>query len=539
MLDRFTKRLVAWAPIRVFQRNLAVSITVILVAIAALMMVLLSLFVTSHVRDGLFQSRLEQILADASRRSASVQSTFDETTATEPSALQNVAYQLMQRERQNASGAGVVGVLLLGSSSNPEGPAINDVVDTAVQSVVTPAMRKEVTKGGRQQWQSVSVQIGNTHEPGVVVGQMVNLPVVGAHEFYLVYSLAPEQGTIDMIVQVLGVGTLVILMLLTVTIAGVSYQLVTPVQRAAAAAAELGEGSLSTRIPVQGKNELASLAVSFNKMADSLQKQIADYETLADLQRRFVSDVSHELRTPLTTIRMSAEVIYDARAELDALSARSAVILHEQVDRFDRMLSDLLEISRIDANTAISTREQVDIVQIAKRVIESNQTLAENNHVEVTLEAPGPVIAEADEIRVERIIRNIYVNALEHAEGGPVKVQIARSKTAVAVRVRDWGIGMRDEVAARVFDRFYRADPARARTSGGTGLGLAIAAEDAHIHQGLLTVIGCPGEGSAFMLALPIKFNEPIEDLPLQVSDAGLEEARARYAGTNPGGGVK
>lgn len=539
----FAGRILSLRPVKWFQdrylvkairQNLGVFITVVLVASTAVMMLLLSVFVSSHIRDGLFQSRLDQIISDASVRRAAVQTVLDQSNVTDGGELQDVAYQLMQDQREGAAGAGAVGVMLLRSPQEASSVRINEVVDTSLQGVLTPQMRAEVAADSTAQWQSVKLNVGGKEVPGIVVGQSVLLPMAGAHEFYIVYSLAPEQGTIDMIIQVLAVGTLIILILLTVTIIGVSYQLITPVRRAAVAASRFGEGDLSARLEVEGDNELSILASNFNKMAHSLQEQIANYETLADLQRRFVSDVSHELRTPLTTIRMAAEVLHDSKEDMGPVESRSAVILYEQVERFERMLADLLEISRIDANTALSTREDIDISQIAARVISDSEALAQANGVETIFETAGPAIAAIDSIRIERIIRNLYTNALEHAEARPVKVSVACSKTAVAVRVRDWGVGMTDQVAAHVFDRFYRADPARARTTGGTGLGLAIAAEDAHIHNGLLTVIGCPQAGSAFMLVVPVKADVPISELPLQISDPELDRARAEWSRTHP-----
>lgn len=539
----FANRIAVSRPVKWFQnlylvkavrQNLGVFITVVLVASTAVMMLLLSVFVSSHIRDGLFQSRLDQIISDASVRRAAVQTVLDQSSVTDGGELQDVAYQLMQDQRESAAGAGAVGVMLLRSPQEASSVRINEVADTSLQGVLTTQMRQAVAADSTPQWQSVKLNVAGKEVPGIVVGQSLSLPMAGAHEFYIVYSLAPEQGTIDMIVQVLAVGTLIILILLTVTIIGVSYQLITPVRRAAAAASRFGEGDLGARLEVEGDNELSILASNFNKMAQSLQEQIANYETLADLQRRFVSDVSHELRTPLTTIRMAAEVLHDSKGDMGPVESRSAVILYEQVERFERMLSDLLEISRIDANTALSTREDMDISQIAARVISDSEALAQANGVETIFETTGPAVAAIDSIRIERIIRNLYTNALEHAEAKPVKVSVACSESAVAVRVRDWGVGMTDQVASHVFDRFYRADPARARTTGGTGLGLAIAAEDAHIHNGLLTVIGCPQAGSAFMLVVPVKTDVPIAELPLQISDPELDQARAQWSRTHP-----
>ena len=143
-------------------------------------------------------------------------------------------------------------------------------------------------------------------------------------------------------------------------------------------------------------------------------------------------------------------------------------------------------------------------------------------------------MAQVDETRVTRITQNLLVNAIEFAEGKPVQITVAGSQSAVALQVRDHGPGMTDAVAQHVFDRFYRADPSRKRTTGGTGLGLAISAEDAALHSGLLTVLSCPQQGSAFTLLLPRHQGEEIADLPEQVENQDLIAARSQWATTHP-----
>ena len=285
---------------------------------------------------------------------------------------------------------------------------------------------------------------------------------------------------------------------------------------------------------MRGKDELAQLSQALNDMSSYLREQIKDYEELSTLQQRFVSDVSHELRTPLATIRMAADLLYDEREELSPTNARSVTILHRQVDRFDKMLADLIEISRIDASVAQLSLSDTNLTTLVSEVLESNRSLAEKMGVKVELKSFGDTIAQIDQTRVTRIAQNLLVNAIEFAEGKPVEVTVAGCHTAVAFQVRDHGPGMSDEVAQHVFDRFYRADPSRKRTTGGTGLGLAISAEDAALHSGLLTVLSCPQEGSAFTLLLPRHAGQEITDLPQQVENQDLIAARGRWAIEHP-----
>jgi two-component system, OmpR family, sensor histidine kinase MtrB len=320
----------------------------------------------------------------------------------------------------------------------------------------------------------------------------------------------------------------------------VTRQAVYPVLSAARVAERFADGHLSERITVKGVDEMASLARSFNDMARSLQDQILRMEQLSDIQRRFVSDVSHELRTPLTTIRMAAEVIYAARDDLSAGPARSAELLENQLDRFEDMLADLLEISRFDAGAAVLDVESIDVREVVDTVVEQAIVLAERRGTWLSADLPETsAVADIDSRRVERILRNLVINAIEHSESRPVNIVLAADEVSVAIAVRDHGVGMTPEQAARVFDRFWRADPARARTIGGTGLGLAISMEDARLHGGKLEAWGRAGEGSAFRLTLPrragLVLGEPPLPLAPETPETGpdeLDPARVPDVGT-------
>jgi two-component system sensor histidine kinase MtrB len=267
---------------------------------------------------------------------------------------------------------------------------------------------------------------------------------------------------------------------------------------------------------VTGEDDIARLGESFNKMAQNLQSKIQQLEDLSRMQRRFVSDVSHELRTPLTTIRMAADLIHDARTDFDPVTARSAELLQNQLDRFESLLSDLLEISRFDAGAADLSAEPIDLREVVRRVVDAAEPLAERKGSRMVIRGDAqPVIAEADPRRVERVLRNLVVNAIEHGDGQDVVVRLATADGAVAVAVRDYGVGLKPGEATRVFNRFWRADPARARTTGGTGLGLSIAVEDARLHGGWLQAWGEPGGGSQFRMTLPRTAGDSLRGSPI------------------------
>jgi two-component system sensor histidine kinase MtrB len=356
-------------------------------------------------------------------------------------------------------------------------------------------------------------------EPAIAVGA----PLGNWYQLYFVFPLDQQQQTLQFVqTTLIGVG-IALVALLAAIVSLVTRWVVLPVRHAARAAQRLSAGRLEERMAVGGADDLGSLATSFNDMADSLQEKLRELEELSRAQRQFVSDVSHELRTPMTTIRMAAEVLYEAREQLDAAAARSAELLQSQTERFEVLLTDLLEISRHDANVATLDAEPADMCDIARRSADDAQQLAERRGCRIEFRLPAEAcMAEVDRRRVERILRNLLVNAVEHGEGKDVVVTVAADSDAVAVAVRDHGVGLGPGEEQLVFERFWRADPARARTTGGTGLGLAIALEDARLHGGWLQAWGEKGRGSVFRLTVPRVAGHPIAGSPLPL---GPDEA--------------
>jgi two-component system, OmpR family, sensor histidine kinase MtrB len=351
--------------------------------------------------------------------------------------------------------------------------------------------------------------------PGLAAGSSVTLPASDRYQVYLVFSLAQEVKTLGVLRNAVISTGVILVILLTFIAALVSRQVVTPVRAARQTAESIASGNLGDRMPVRGQDDLARLAASMNYMASELEKQINTLEELSAVQQQFVSDVSHELRTPLTTVRMAAEVLYEAREDFDPVSARSAELMQTELDRFEALLTDLLEISRFDAGVALLSTDEVDLNDIVTQVLEANALLARSQGVTITVHSTGEAKAEVDGRRIERILRNLVVNAIEHSEGKPIEVLVASDQLAVAVAVRDHGVGFEASQAKQVFHRFWRADPARNRTVGGSGLGLAIAMEDANLHGGWLTAWGRPGLGAQFRLTLPRRRGMVLRTSPL------------------------
>jgi two-component system sensor histidine kinase MtrB len=361
-----------------------------------------------------------------------------------------------------------------------------------------------------------------TSGPALAVGE----PLGPYYQLYYVFPFTQQQSFLALIQRILvGVG-LALVVLLAAIASLVTRWVVLPVRHAAQAAQRVSAGHLEERMQVLGVDDLAALATSFNEMAASLQAKLRELEDLSSVQRQFVSDVSHELRTPLSTIKMAADLLFESRSELNAAGGRSAELLQSQLERFEELLVDLLEISRYDAGAATLDAELVDVCDLVRRSADDAQQLAERrgSRIDFRLPATG-CFAEVDRRRVERILRNILVNAVEHGEGKEVVVTAALDSAAVAVSVRDYGVGLRPGEQQRVFERFWRADPARARTTGGTGLGLAISLEDARLHGGWLQAWGERGKGSVFRLTLPRVVGQELAGSPLPLEPDEVELA--------------
>ncbi|WP_028661573.1 MtrAB system histidine kinase MtrB [Saccharomonospora saliphila] len=353
-------------------------------------------------------------------------------------------------------------------------------------------------------------------------------------QLYLLFPLSTEQNTVTTVQNTMLVAGLALLVLLAGITNMVTHQVVTPVRRAVAATEDFAGGDLDRRLDVSGEDDLAKLGQSYNEMAANIQEQIRQLEEFGQLQRRFTSDVSHELRTPLTTVRMAADVLHASREEFPTGLSRSAELLVDELDRFEALLHDLLEISRLDAGVEDLAAERGDVRPVAHRAVEQVSAIAGSTGSAIELDLPEEEVrAEIDARRVERILRNLLANAVDHGDGHPVRLRLDADDHAVAFTVRDYGVGLRPGEADLVFNRFWRADPSRNRRTGGTGLGLAISHEDARLHGGWLEAWGEPGHGSCFRLTLPRELDHELEGSPAELPpDPPDPASRASRAGS-------
>ncbi|ADX73705.1 signal transduction histidine kinase [Pseudarthrobacter phenanthrenivorans Sphe3] len=502
-------------------------------------------YLSNQIANNLFQERLTQAESETRYNVKQVQDTFDGAQVTDQSSVITLVYDTLNAVEGRGSVIQRRYVFeAMPEQTKPRNRWVESrASDQLTVSVIPPELRKAVQESGKDQyWASTVIPVGTEDHPGIAVGNKVTFNGT-VYELYLIYDLNTAQQTLDEIQRVLWAGGAVLVLLIGAVAWYVTRNVVSPVSHAAMVSEKLAAGQLQERMVVRGEDEVARLGASFNHMAASLQEQITQLATLSQMQQRFVSDVSHELRTPLTTVRMAAEVLYDARDDFDPINKRSAELLYNQVERFQSLLSDLLEISRFDAGVAVLDAEPEDILQVVEHVIEGAAPVAAEYGSKIVLRAPeGAIIVEMDARRIDRILRNLILNAVEHGEGKPVTVTVAASQTAVGIAVRDQGIGMAPAEAARVFDRFWRADPARARTTGGSGLGLSIAMEDTKLHNGWLQAWGKKGSGANFRLTLPLRQGEEIDKSPVQLEpdditipgDPGNRSMLVLEAGTAP-----
>lgn len=518
-----------------WRRSLRFRTILVTLGLTALAVIVACVWMALAIQNDLFVSRKDQVLLDAQRATAAAQVTLDSATGQSDGVqLQNVM-RLAETTLNQQSASDAYALFRMGPPS-PNAP--QDITsDLGFEALLTPGLRESVrANDDRQVWQSVALPAddGST-TPGIVVGQQLTVPGVGPYELYLAYDLANAPQTLGFVqgtLWIVGIG-------LVLLISGIAWfvlrSVTTPIGEAADTSAKLAAGELGVRLPVRGEDELATLGRSFNAMADSIESQIKELADLSLVQQRFVSDVSHELRTPLTTIRLAADMINDQREDFDPATARAAELLNNQVQRFETLLTDLLEISRYDAGSVQLELEATSLAHLAEDVIASMEQLADQHGTDVRLVAPGgysPV--DMDPRRVRRVVRNLLGNAIEHGEGRPIVVTVDSDQQAVAIGVRDYGLGMKPEDVDRVFDRFWRADPSRTRTIGGTGLGLSIALGDARLHGGELAVWSELGRGTNFVLTLPRKDGrltgpspiplDPGDDSIAAIDDLGLTQ---------------
>lgn len=498
-------------------RSLLVRTIVATFVLTSLAVLLLGFIIQQQITNGLLQSKIDAAVSEIGSARTTVENSLAGADS-DPSSLSEqlrVALTEVGRDERGTSGAGgaVAGVFEPVILPSRVGADTDLDLDQPLADV--PAELRARVSQGNVSYQYTTIRRDGASVPALVVGSPARTNT-DSFEVYLIFPLGGELGTVQVVQRTLALGGAGLAVTVTLIAGLVAHQVVRPVRRAAETAGKLAAGDLGERMPVSGPAELTTLARSFNGMADAIRAQIRQLEEFGALQRRFTSDVSHELRTPLTTVRMAADILHGGREDFPAPLARSTELMVDELDRFEALLAELLEISRHDSGMAELSAEPIDVRSRISAAVAAAQPLAEQSGVELRMTLPDePVVAEIDTRRVDRIVRNLVNNAIDHAEGHPVQIELAADEDVLAVAVTDEGIGLRPGEAGLVFNRFWRADPSRQRHTGGTGLGLAISLEDARLHGGWLQASGSPGRGARFRLTLPRRRGGLIAGSPL------------------------
>lgn len=511
---------------QLWRRSLQLRVVVMTLTLSAIVIAILGVVLTSEITGRLLDGKITAAVEETDRARNTVQSQLNGAMAPEvvQQKLESARMTLTSQEGSNGgSSTRVAGsfdaVLVLPTASG-------QTLESGPASEIPSGLRHLVQQG----W--VTYQFATVNDPdgyrgpALIVGSPTDSDL-SALELYLVFPLASEARSLSLMHGTIFIGGGVLLGALGLISILVARQVVLPIRSASRIAVRFADGRLKERMVVRGEDDLAKLAMSFNEMAESLSRQISQLEDFGNLQRRFTSDVSHELRTPLTTVRMAADLIHEGSDELDPALRRSAELLVTELDRFEALLNDLLEISRHDAGMAELACEQLDLRLCARAAITTIRHLAREAETELIVDLPEePVVAEVDPRRVERILRNLLANAIDHGEGNPVLIRMRADDNAAAIVVRDQGIGLKPGEEKLAFNRFWRSDPSRVRRSGGSGLGLAISVEDARLHGGKLDAWGEPGVGASFRLTLPLVRGRKVVGSPLPLRPAARRRAR-------------
>ena len=506
-----------------FSNSLAFRVLGTTLLLATILVSVLASALNQRLSDGIRESKIESALNESQSKLFQTENKFILTEINSVSDFRTAMDQTITEfadARGNERNPEVV--ILQAKSPTTESLIYERATNQVAKESIPEELRERVLATKELQYSYGEILYPSTiltplpidrRESALIIGGQFAIENFGQFEMYFLFSTAPEDSTISLISRTLLVGAIALILVLLFIVWAVSRQVVTPIRRAAEIAEKLSAGDFAERMNVEGADEIARLAQSFNEMASALQNQITRLENLSRVQQRFVSDVSHELRTPLTTLKMASDLIFRQRHEFDPTISRSAELLSAQLERFENLLTELLEVSRFDAGVVNLEPEVTDIVALVEKSLDALAPIAQEHGSTFNYIRPSePVITVVDPRRMDRILRNLLNNAIAYGEGKPIDVEVRVGERSIAIAVRDRGIGLRKGEETRVFDRFWRADPSRERTRGGTGLGLSIAQEDAQLHGGIIEAVGVYGRGSLFVLTIPRDRSEELTE---------------------------
>ncbi|ASU81960.1 sensor histidine kinase [Nocardiopsis gilva YIM 90087] len=351
---------------------------------------------------------------------------------------------------------------------------------------------------------TVYQRVDRDGDPRLVIAMPVDFADGGTPSGVVVYadmSLSDERDDIAALVTAAQVGAVPALVLALVPALIAARRVLLPVRRLQEAAERITSGELDTRLPVSGSDELADLTRTFNTMAAALESSDTELRRMEANARRFAADVSHELRTPLSAMTAVTGVLDEEVERLDPDTADAVQLISQETAKLARMVEDLMEISRFDAGAAALQLDEVDVATAVRKTL---RLRGWDDQVEAEL--PEGLRARLDPRRIDVVLANLISNALRHG-GAPVRLRAWAEGGRLLIDVADDGPGIDPEALPHVFDRFYKADAARARSEG-SGLGLAIAMENTRLHHGTLTAANAPEGGAVFTVSLPVDPDE-------------------------------
>lgn len=277
-------------------------------------------------------------------------------------------------------------------------------------------------------------------------------------------------------------------------------KMVFPLKKLAFSLRQLADGDLEEAVDVSGNYEVETIVDSVNHM-------LTDMRNTESRRQEFVSNVSHELKTPLTSMKVLAESLVGQSGIPEELYQEFLHDINNEIDRENEIITDLLNIVRLDRKEGEMHIAQVSINELLEIIMRRLRPIAKERNIEMIFESFRSVLAEVDEVKMSLVFTNLIENAIKYnVDGGQVKVSLNADHRYFYVRVEDTGIGIPEEAKKYIFDRFYRVDKARSRESGGTGLGLAITKSAVMMHKGNIKVSGKEGEGSVFVVRIPLTF---------------------------------
>ncbi len=351
-----------------------------------------------------------------------------------------------------------------------------------------PASLRGVVRQGKLGYERIAV----AGVPYLVIGGRVT---GSPAQLYILFAEDALQASLRQLRNTLAAAWLGVVLLAALAGRALARRTLEPVARASEAAMLMAGGHLGTRLPAGSADEFGTWATAFNEMADALEAKIAELVAAQARERRFTANVAHELRTPLTALVAEASLLSEQASQLPAPARRPVELLIADVRRLRTLVDELMEISRLDAGTEPVQLRQVDVRSIAAALIGAR------GWQDLVAVHGGPLTLTTDPRRIERILANLIGNAIEHS-GRDIEVRTGTDGDRGWIEVADAGPGIPAEHLPHVFERFYKADSARA--SAGSGLGLAIALENARLLGGSISVSSDVRLGSVFLLSLPL-----------------------------------